>query len=41
MTTSTFGRVWNAPLTFWLILALPSFGMLAGALGSRCSCRWR
>jgi len=25
-------RLWNHPWTFWLILALPSFGMIAGAL---------
>lgn len=25
-------RLWNHPWTFWLILALPSFGMISGAL---------
>ncbi len=24
-------RIWNHPATFWLVLALPSFGLLAGA----------
>lgn len=24
-------KIWNSPYTFWLLLALPSFGMIAGA----------
>lgn len=26
--------IWNSPYTFWILIALPSIGMIAGALGS-------
>lgn len=32
MQADTLNRLWNHPATFWLLLAIPSFGLLASAL---------